>query len=334
MKKRHYVQVMAKAHGQIEQSELSEKMESDSGYSSDHDSEGERELVIAEVEDEEEKDTKDRDNNTVEAHFRFSFSDDNELVMEQVSLPETESPNIQVNHDINLNNQVTRRESVIKYTGNTSRYSDNTFEKPEEGEFLEKLGNKMYGPVDLMNNNIGTQIAKVDDKDLLDYDTIQDYYKPVSQCGCSCKSVDVFQSQKQSGLVITSPGTNQVLIKIIPQEDRTKTTKDQTPRVKEYFCKYLGCDKSYFKQSHLKAHIRVHTGEKPFSCPHPSCEKVFARSDELSRHKRKHTGIKQFACKYCGKAFMRSDHLSKHEQRHREKSENSQISGSCVMLTF
>lgn len=93
-------------------------------------------------------------------------------------------------------------------------------------------------------------------------------------------------------------------------------TEVGTRRGHVHSCHVPGCDKVYNKTSHLKAHLRWHSGDRPFLCNWLFCGKRFTRSDELQRHLRTHTGEKKFECGVCGKRFMRSDHLNKHSRTH------------------
>lgn len=61
------------------------------------------------------------------------------------------------------------------------------------------------------------------------------------------------------------------------------------------------CDKVFGSRSSQQIHMRVHTGERPYSCRF--CVKAFADGGTLRKHERIHTGEKPYACPVCKKAF-------------------------------
>ncbi|XP_038138347.1 zinc finger protein 513-like, partial [Cyprinodon tularosa] len=107
-----------------------------------------------------------------------------------------------------------------------------------------------------------------------------------------------------------------------PQEDPSHpSTRKKKPVSKDGVPpKLFSCSLCTFAScysNHLKRHMRIHDGQKPYCCP--VCPYASAQLVNLQRHLRTHTGEKPYRCPQCSYACSSLGNLRRHQRMHTQE---------------
>lgn len=83
---------------------------------------------------------------------------------------------------------------------------------------------------------------------------------------------------------------------------------------RQFICSHTNCGKSFITVSSLWNHMRIHNSTRPFACAVVGCKKTFLGRAQLQSHNNVHTGNKPFSCTYenCKISFKNSGALRRH----------------------
>ncbi|XP_016411064.1 zinc finger protein 408-like isoform X1 [Sinocyclocheilus rhinocerous] len=111
------------------------------------------------------------------------------------------------------------------------------------------------------------------------------------------------------------------------QCDHCELRFSQVPELRRHLISHTGevylcpvCGKALRDPHTLRAHERLHTGDRPYRCE--QCGKGYTMATKLRRHMKSHLGEKPHVCQVCGAKYTMMQSLQRHLQSHQHHSDS------------
>lgn len=104
------------------------------------------------------------------------------------------------------------------------------------------------------------------------------------------------ESHNKTDMVVSN------ILKATLEQEQQRLEQNNRPSEnieRPYVCEV--CDRKFIRSTHLRRHMRIHTGEKPFACH--ICGRRYARGDYLRAHINAHRRDRVHKCKHCNEIF-------------------------------
>uniref|UniRef100_W5MF05 Zinc finger protein 408 n=1 Tax=Lepisosteus oculatus TaxID=7918 RepID=W5MF05_LEPOC len=102
----------------------------------------------------------------------------------------------------------------------------------------------------------------------------------------------------------------------------------QIPELRRHLISHTGevylcpvCGKALRDPHTLRAHERLHSGDRPYKCD--QCGKAYTLATKLRRHQKSHLEEKPYKCQTCGAGYTLMQSLVRHQLSHKRESDHS-----------